>query len=202
MAEKIVIELFRKKDPDELTAAFADPEGKPDLASSAALTAANACAMGLRAARLVPGEDERLDYLRRNLDKLRGYMVYLIDEDIKGRRIMARAKKEGDPEKIDAAIHAICAISDEVINQMCNVLDLLLELSERDLSGSAPYLGSAVHDALAAIRSGRLFVVSATRRSGDATYAYITRRENELRLAEYEPKAQTILERVEQAIAP
>ena len=202
MAEKIVIELFRKKDPDELTAAFADPAGKPDLASSAALTAANACAMGLRAARLVPGEDERLDYLRRNLDKLRGYMVYLIDEDIKGRRIMARAKKEGDPEKIDAAIHAICAISDEVINQMCNVLDLLLELSERDLSENAPYLGSAVHDALAAIRSGRLFVVNATRQSSDATYAYITRRENELRLAEYEPKARTILERVELAITP
>ena len=202
MAEKIVIELFRKKDPEELTAAFADPAAKPDLASSAALTAANACAMGLRAARMAKGDGERLDYIRRNLEKLRSYMVYLIDEDIKGRNIMARAKKEGDPEKIDAAIHAVCAISDEIINQMCNFLDLLLELSETDLSDIAPYLGSAVHDALAAIRSGRLFVVNATRKSSDSTYAFITRRENELRLAEYEPKAQTILERVEQAIAP
>lgn len=201
MAEKIVIELYRKKDPEELTAALADPEARPNLASSAALTAANACAMALRAARLVKGEGERLDFLRRNLDKLRGYMVYLIDEDLKGRSIMTRAQKEGDPAKIDAAIHAVCAISDEIINQMCNVLDLLLELSELDLSDCAPYLGSAVHNALAAIHSGRLFVVSATRKSSDSTYAYITRRENELRLAEYEPKAKTILERVEEAIS-
>ena len=200
MAEKIVIEIFRKKDPDALTAAFADPEARPNVASSAALTAANACAMGLRAARLLPGEDERLDYLRRNLEKLRGYMLYLIDEDLKGRSIMDRAKKEGDGEKIDAAIHAVCAISDEIINQMCNVLDLLMELSERELSETAPFLGSAVHDALAAIHSCRLFVVNATRQSSDKTYAFITRRENELRLEEFGPKAQTILDRVERAV--
>ena len=182
MAEKIVIELFRKKDPDELTAALADPAGKADVPSSAALTAANACAMGLRAARLVPGDGERLEYIRRNLDKLRNYMVYLIDEDLKGRSIMARAKKEGDPGKIDAAIHAICAISDEIINQMCNVLDLLKELSEIDAASCAPALGSAVHSALAALHSARLFVISATRVSDDETYAFITRRENEIRL--------------------
>ena len=123
MAKKIVIELFRKKDPEELTAAFADPDAKPNLASSAALTAANACAMGLRAAKMLPEEGERIDYLRRNLDKQRSYMIYLIDEDLKGRGIMARAQKEGDPAKIDAARHSVCAISDEIINQMCHVTE-------------------------------------------------------------------------------
>lgn len=201
MAEKIVIEIYRKKNPDELTAALADPEGKLDIASGAAYTAAEACAMGLRAARLSQGDGDRLDYLRRNLEHLRTYMVYLIDEDLKGRSIMTRAKKEGNPQKIDAAIHSVCAISDEIINQMCNVIDLLLELSEMDTADCAPYLGSAAHTALAALHSARLFVVSATRTSKDETYAYITRRENEIRLAEYEPKVRTILERVELAIS-
>ena len=200
MADKIVIEIFRKKEPEELTAAFADPESKTDIASSAALTAANACAMGLRAARLARGDEERLDYLRRNLDKLRSYMVYLIDEDLKGRSIMKRAQKDGAPEKVEAALHSLCAISDEIINQMCNVLDLLLELSEMDLSESAPYLGSAVHDAMAALQSARLFVLKAVSVSIEDTYRYITRRENEIRLAEYEPKAKAILERVEKSI--
>ena len=200
MAEKIVIEIYRKKNPDELTAALADPDGKLDIASGAALTAAEACALGLRAARLAQGDAERMDYLRRNLEKLRGYMVYLIDEDLKGRSIMARAKKEGDPQKVDAAIHAVCAISDEIINMMCNLLDMLLELSEIDTAACAPYLGSAVHHALAAFRSCRLFVVNAAQKSSDRTYAFITRRENEIRWAEYEPKTQKILERVEQAI--
>ena len=45
------------------------------------------------------------------------------------------------------AAAALKDVSDEIINQMCNVLDLLLELSETDLSDIAPYLGSAVHDA-------------------------------------------------------
>ena len=201
MAEKIVIEIYRKKNPDELTAALADPEGKLDLASGAAYTAAEACAMGLRAARLAKGDEERLDYLRRNLEKLRGYMVYLIDEDLKGRSIMARAQKEGDRQKIDAAIHSICAIPDEIINQMCNVIDLLLELSEMDTAACAPYLGSAAHTAMAALQSARLFVVNATLHSDDETYTYITRRENEIRLGEYEPKLQKILERVELAIS-
>lgn len=202
MAGKIVIDIFRKKDPDELTAILADPAGKLDLASGAALTAAEACAMGLRAARLAQGDAERLDYLRRNLEKLRSYMVYLIDEDVKGRSIMARARKEGDEQKIDAAIHSVCAISDEIINQMCNVIDLLSELSDMDTAGCAPYLGSAVRTAMASLESARLFVVNATRNGKDETYAFITRRENELRLAEFEPKAQKILARVEQAIAP
>lgn len=200
MAEKIVIEIFRKKNPDELTAALSDPEGKLDIASGAALVAAEACSMALRAARLAQGDAERLDYLRRNLEHLRSYMVYLIDEDLKGRSIMSRAKKEGDEQKIDAAIHSVCAISDEIINQMCNVLDLLLELSEMDAASCAPYLGSAAHTAMAALQSARLFVVNATRGSKDETYAYITKRENEIRLGEYEPKVKTILERVEQAI--
>ena len=200
MAEKIVIEIYRKKNPDELTAALADPEGKLNIASGAAYIAAEACAMGLRAARLAKGDEERLDYLRRNLEKLRSYMVYLIDEDLKGRSIMDRACKEGDHQKIDAAIHSICAIPDEVINQMCNVIDLLSEISEIDTASCAPYLGSAAHAAMAALQSARLFVVNATRSSDDETYTFITRRENEIRLGEYEPKLQKILDRVEQAI--
>ena len=194
--KKFVIEIFRKKDPEELTAALADPEGKLDVGSAAALCGAEACAMALRGARLaaaVHAEDERMEYLLRNIEKLRAYFVYLIDEDVKGRGIMKRAMKDGDPQKIDAARQPAAAISDEVICQMINLVDLIEEMTAFAPKESAVYLGSAVEYALSSIRSARLFVVQLANGSSDDTYAFIVRRENEIRLEALRPKTEKIL---------
>ena len=194
--KKFVIEIFRKKDPDELTSALADPEGKLDIGSAAALCAAEACAMALRGARIAAklhSGEERMEYLLRNIEKLRAYMVYLIDEDVKGRNIMRRAVKEGDPQKIDAAREPAAAISDEVICQMINLADLIEELTAFAPQESAIYLGSAVEYALSSIRSARLFAVHMAQGSSDDTYSFIVRRENEIRLEALRPTAEKIL---------
>ncbi len=194
--KKFVIEIFRKKDSEELTAAMADPEGKLDVGSAAALCGAEACAMALRGARLAAKDragDERMDYLLRNIEKLRAYFVYLIDEDVKGRNIMKRAMKDGDPQKIDAARQPASAISDEVICQMINLVDLIEELTAFAPRESAVYLGSAVEYAMSSIRSARLFVVQLANGSSDETYSFIVRRENEIRLEALRPKTEKIL---------
>ena len=201
--KKFVIEIFRKKDPDELTSALADPEGKLDIGSAAALCAAEACAMALRGARIAAklhSGEERMEYLLRNIEKLRAYMVYLIDEDVKGRNIMRRAVKEGDPQKIDAAREPAAAISDEVICQMINLADLIEELTAFAPQESAIYLGSAVEYALSSIRSARLFAVHMAQGSSDDTYSFIVRRENEIRLEALRPKAEKILAWVEEQL--
>ncbi len=201
--KKFIIEIFRKKDAEDLTAALADPAGKLDIGSGAALCGAEACAMALRAARIAAeksGEDERLTYILRNIEKLRAYFVYLIDEDVKGRNIMKRAIKEGDPQKIEAAREPAAAISDEVICQLVNLIDLVAELCERSCAESAIYCGSAVELALGAIRSARLFTVNLAHSSSDETYTYVVRRENELRMAELQPKTEKILSWVEDCI--
>lgn len=194
--KKFIIEIFRKKEPDELMSALADPNGRLQLGSAAALTAADACAMALRGARIAAaecGEKERMDYIIRNLDHLKTYMVYLIDEDVKGQNILRRAQKEGDPQKVDAARQPACAISDEVINQMVNALELMSETAELKVSSSAIYLASAAEMAMAAIRSARLFVIDMSRRSSDETFAFIVRRENEIRLEQLAPQVNKIL---------
>lgn len=201
--KKFVIEIFRKKDPEELTALFSDPEGRLDVGSAAALTGAEACAMALRGAKLAAakrGEDERTAYLLRNLEKLRAYLVYLIDEDVKGRNIMRRALKEGDPQKIEAARQPACAISDEVICQMIHVVDMLEELCAFAPAECAVYLGSALELALSAIRCARLFVVSVSNAGSDETMAFVVRRENEIRMEELQPKMQKIRTWVEDCI--
>ena len=202
--KKFIIEIFRKKDAEELTKALADPEGKLDIGSAAALSGADACAMALRAARMAAKAhegDEKLDFILRNLDKLRGYLVYLIDEDVKGRSIMKRAIKEGDERKIAAARQPAAAISDEVICEMIHVIELLDELLPLAPAESAIYLGSAVELAMSSIRSARLFAVNMARGSSDDTYAFIVRRENELRLEELRPRTERLLAWVEQAIS-
>ena len=198
--KKFIIEIFRKKDPEELTAILADPAGKLDIGSAAALSGAESCAMALRGARIAAeqrGDDERMDYILRNLEKLRAYLVYLIDEDVKGRNILKRAIKEGDPRNIDAARQPAAAISDEVICEMIHVVELVEELTERAPKESAIYLGAAVELALSSIRSARLFAVSMASGSSDDTYAFIVRRENEIRLEELRPRTEKILAWVE-----
>jgi len=201
--KKFIIEIFRKKDPEELTSALADPDGKLDIGSAAALCGAEACAMALRGARIAAkehGGEERMEYLLRNFDKLRSYMVYLIDEDVKGRNIMKRAIKEGDPQKIEAAREPAAAISDEVICQMINLVDLIEELSVFAPKESAIYLGSSVEFALSSIRSARLFAVHLARGSSDDTYSFIVRRENEIRMEALLPKTEKILAWVEEQL--
>ena len=141
-----------------------------------------------------------MDYLLRNIEKLRSYFVYLIDEDVKGRSIMKRAMKDGDPQKIDAARQPAAAISDEVICQMINLVDLIEEMIAFAPKESAVYLGSAVEFALSSIRSARLFVVQLANGSSDETYSFIVRRENEIRLEALRPKTEKILAWVEERL--
>ena len=195
MEEKLIIEIYRKKDPEELTKLLSDPESRLDLGSAAALTAADACAMGLRAAKLAAAGtagNERLDYILRNLEKLRGYMVYLIDEDVKCRSLLRRAEKKGDEREIDAARQPACCICEEIINQMGNTLDMLAELVDLGKQGSM-YISAAVHMCMAAMQSAMAFVLDMSAKSSDENYVFVTRRENEITLENYSALAQAVL---------
>ena len=197
MEEKLVIEIYRKKDPEELTKLLSEPESKLDLGSAAALTAADACAMGLRAAKLTAAEvsgNERLDYILRNLEKLREYMVYLIDEDVKCRSILRRAEKKGNEREIEAARRPACCICEEIINQMGNTLDLLNELADKGKQGGM-YISAAVHMSMAAMQSAMAFVLDMSAKSSDDNYVFVTRRENEITLENYSAASQAVLEK-------
>ena len=94
MADKLIIEIFREKNAEEFTKALAAPDSRLETGSAAAMTAAVAMSLAARAAAACDQSGEKAQYIARNIETLRGYMVHLIDEDVKSRGPLRRAVKE------------------------------------------------------------------------------------------------------------
>lgn len=200
MAEKIMIEVFKKKTMEELSQALADPDGKLETGSGAAAVASVAAALLCRAAavtaKTVSG-NERLDYIARNGEILRSYMVHLIDEDVKCRGPLKRAIKEGDARNIEAARQPAVSISAEILNMMGKLLELAQELCPLCPKEAKHYLAESAELAMAAARTARSYIVDMAAYSSDETYRFVTRRENELLLAQFAPLAEEIIRSAE-----
>ena len=200
MAEKIMIEVFKKKTMEELSQALADPDGKLETGSGAAAVASVAASLLCRAAavtwKTVSG-NERLDYIARNGEILRSYMVHLIDEDVKCRGPLKRAMMEGDARTIEAARQPAVSICAEILNMMGKLLELAQELCPLCPKEAKHYLAESAELAMAAARTARSYIVDMAAYSSDETYRFVTRRENELLLAQFAPLAEEIIKSAE-----
>ena len=203
MAEGIKIEIFKLKNADELTKALADPETRIDTGSAAAMNAALAMALLERAAghtvKALTG-NERADYIFRNAEILRTYMVHLIDEDVKSRGPLRKALQEGDERKIEATRQPAVAIPGEVINMMNQALELGAELAGFCPKDALHYLGESAELSMSAIRAARLFILDMSDKCSDDTYRYIVRRENEITLKACEESAAKVIAAAEAAV--
>ena len=188
MKIKINVDIFRKKNPEEFTLALADPKGKPETGSAAASVAAMASAFLLRAANVIAAEkpeDERIQYIVKNAEILRSYMVHLIDEDVKCRAPLARALKEGGAREIEASRHPACAICNEIVCMMEKCLEFAVELSDSCPRAERHHLAECGELAMAAIRSAQYYLLDVAGQSTDDTFAFVTKRENEMVLEQY-----------------
>ena len=203
MAEAIRIEIFKQKNADELTKALSDPDSRMETGGAAAVTAALAASLLERAAAITKktaGENERVNYILRNAGILRGYMVHLIDEDVKSRHPLRRALKEGGEQEIEAARQPAVAIPAEVINMMGQMLELAKELCALCPKDARHFLGECAELAMAAIRSARLYILDMSDKCSDETYRFVVRRENEITLSSCEACASEIRNAAEEAV--
>ena len=201
MAEKIVIEVFKEKKAEDFTAALASPDCRAGAGSAAAYTAAMACALAERAAKVCrrkKEEDERLSYIERNCEILRGYMVHLIDEDAKSKRPDARAQKEGGAREIEATLQTASCIDAEIVNMMKPLLEFLDELSACCPADEKHFIREAAELAMSACRVAQSVIFYFSEKSTDETYRFVTRRENEVFLAE----RTTLYEKIVSALDP
>lgn len=198
MAESIKIEIFRKKDGEEFTKALADPDCRAQTGSGAAMTAAVSAALLERAARLtqtvLPG-NERVEWLVRNSEILRSYMVNLIDEDVKARGPYRRAIKEGDERKIEAATQVAGAVCSEIVGMMTKGLEMLEELASLCPCDVKHLVAESADLALASVRSAMRVCIYWGDLSCEDTRRYVIRRENELQWEQIFPCYQRIIEK-------
>ena len=201
MAGKIVIDIFKEKKAEDFTTALAAPESKAGAGSAAAYTAAMGDALVLRVAKNCAAAnegDERLDYIVRNSEILRGYMVHLIDEAVKSKGPINRAKKEGGPREIEASIQTATCIEAEIVNMTKPALEFALELCDRAAEEDKSLLAEAAELVMSACRVSQHVIAAFSSLSSDETYRYVTRRENEVFLAEREELYNKIIEKAKQ----
>lgn len=188
MAEKIVIEIYKTKAVGELTKLIADPHGKLDTGSAAAVQAAVAAALMCRAAAVTAktGDGERLDYILRNAEKIREYMVHLIDEDVKARAPMKKHIADGaDARTIEASRQVAVSITNEIVNMMGNCFDLMRELADIAADEAKRFIEEAAETALAAMKCAISYTRYVAEQSRDETYRFVAKRENEISLEQY-----------------
>lgn len=199
MAEKILVEVFKKKTMEELSQALADPDSRLETGSGSAITASLAAALLCRAAAITARKqegNESLDYILRNGEILRSYMVHLIDEDVKSRGPLNRALKEGEPRAIEAARQPASAIPAEIVNMMGKLLELSQELCPLCPGEAAHYLAESTELAVASASCARDFILDMASYCSDETYRFVTRRENELLMEQLESAAGAIRARL------
>lgn len=203
MADKLVIEIYKNKNAEDFTKALADPDGKLEVGSASAYNAACASALLCRAAALTAravGENDRVSYILRNAETLRAYMVHLIDEDVKSRGPLAKALKEGDAQKIEAARQPAACIASEIVNMMGQGLALMNELSALCPDNAVQYLGEGALLAMASVKACIVYLVAMADECSDETYRFVTRRENELSLAQCERDYAAVMEKTKTVI--
>ena len=187
MADKIVIEVFKEKTAEDFTKAISSPDCRANAGSAAAYAAAMACALAARAAKICEisnGGNERLTYIVRNIEILRGYMVHLIDEDVKSKRPFARAQKEGGPREIEATIQTASCIDAEIVNMMKPCLEYLEELCPLCPADDRHFIREAAELAMSACKVAQSVIFTYAAMSTDETYRFVTQRENEVFLSE------------------
>ena len=198
MAESIKIEIFRKKDAEDFTKALADPDSRAQTGSGAAMTAAVSAALLERAAKLTQSvlpANERADWLVRNAEILRNYMVNLIDEDVKARGPYRRALKEGDERKIEAGTQVAGAVCSEIVGMMAKGLELQEELAGLCPAEARHLVAESADLALAAARAAMRVCVFWGDLSIEDTRRYVIRRENELQWEEIFARYQRVIEK-------
>ena len=187
MADKIVIEVFKEKTAEDFTKAISSPDCRANAGSAAAYAAAMACALAERAAKICEisnGGNERLTYIVRNIEILRGYMVHLIDEDVKSKRPFARAQKEGGPRDIEATIQTASCIDAEIVNMRKPCLEFLEELCPLCPADDRHFIREAAELAMSACKVAQSVIFTYAAMSTDETYRFVTQRENEAFLSE------------------
>ena len=183
--EKVQVKVYNKMTPTQLLMDFAADETKLDTGSMSALSAACSAALLERCAKIAAANNEsteRLEWLARNSGTLKNYFIHLIEDDTRCRGPLRRAFAEGGQSEIDACIPAATEINAEIVNMLCQLLDLVKETAAYMPESDRHYAVESAELAMGAIKASISRIIAFSAMSTDETFRFVAKRENELML--------------------
>ena len=190
MAEekKTTIKLQRLTDKSlkEYIEAVADPEGKPENGSAAALTAALAAALGALAAQST--EEGKLDpEIAKELAEMSKYMLKQVEEMVRSRApLMKRLAEESTPEELESAARVACGIPKEIVYIMCRLMELLDPVADVCSDDMVYNVLGAVHLAQGVIAAMRGEIRKVSQYMMEFSFKYTVNREAELNVQNHQ----------------
>lgn len=190
MAEKINIsdlkvDCFADKTVKRFAEELANAESTLRLGSIAALTAAEAAAMAMKAVRLTGCDDDAdLKKAETDLETLRAYFVKIIDEENKARKPLEKRIDENASEpELEGGYLTACIMIDEVLYSSIHMMEALDRVADKICSCGAIYAAAAVRYARTAMESVRMMHKAYGARIKEPVCAHTVSREPEIAIA-------------------
>ena len=186
MSEKINIadlkmEVFADKTVKNYTKSLADAESKLGLGSAAAEAAANSAALALRAIGMTGSEDDALKKAAENVEQLRTYFLFLIDEENKAKLPLEKRLASGAPDaEIEGGYRTACAIVSEVMYTEIRLMEIFNDVADKLCPCAASVAAGSVYFGKTALECARLLLTVYASKMNEDIYARTTRREPEI----------------------
>lgn len=203
MAEKvnisdIKIDCFADKTVKRYIESIADAESTLRLGNIAAVTAAEAAAMALKAIRLTGSECAALKKAETDCETLRGYFVKIIDEESKSRKPLEKRIAENAPEKeIECGYLTACIMIDEVLYSSIQMMEVLDRVSDEIAPAAAVYAAAAVRYARTAMDAVRMIHAVYGERIVEDVCSHTVTREPEIAMDGNAELAETLIGKFE-----
>ena len=175
------IEVFANKTVKNYTKSLADKDSKLGLGSVAAEAAANSAALALRAIHMTGSEDEAVKKAAENIEQLRTYFLFLIDEENKAKLPLEKRLASGAPEaEIEGGYRTACAIVSEVLYTEVRLMELFAAVADKLCPCAASVAAASVYFGKTALECARLLLTLYSTKMNEDIYARTTRREPEI----------------------
>lgn len=175
------IEVFAEKTVKNYNKSLAEAGNKLGIGSAAAEAGANAAALALLAIGKTGSEDEALKKAAENIEQLRVYLLFLIDEENKAKLPLEKRLASGAPDaEIEGGYRTAGVIVSEAMYTVIRVMELLNEVADKLCPCAAAEAAGSVYFAKTALECARLLLAVYASKMNEEIYARTTRREPEI----------------------
>ena len=202
MAEKINVGAIKQfafsgRTVKDFSIELASKESKLETGSAAALIGGMAASSLLLAVKKTGSEE--LAKAAEDLELLRKYFIFLIDEEVKAKEPLESRLRQGvtDEAEIEGGYRTACIILSEQLYNLTTLIDIAEAVSGKLCPCAAVESSAAMYYVKAALESIRLQLTFYSTKMNEPVYARTTRREPEIVIENNAARIAALIEKFE-----